>query len=512
MKTFLRTSIVLNDSSHDIQIHAHEPVSTTVYEVLRCLKEDFIEKGRDTAWLEDPDVSWTLERYGRRQLDMDKTLAEQGLYDGTRLYLVKNASNETYPLLDDDLTEAVARGSERVPEWRYDLNGITLANHSLAALGIGLSTAAVLGLGWAARLPDIAHYGAAAALLLAAIVATALAVPLSKTKDLSLPNSLAVAGYAMVAAAAFTAIPRPPGLWHIPVVASAVIIYGIIFKVLAPNLIEVHAAALSAFVPVLVIGVITLCLEMFAPSYVYGMSPTAGQVMFLALLILVYAPTLSMSLGKIPTPEVKTAGQGVHGDDSDNLHRVSRGAGDDPNRPALHDVNVASSGREATERIINRDQQVADAHRYLVGLLIGSCSAIAVSAAFLGYGVSALGKHYWLVFAFAMVTAVCMFNHGRTYRPADARRTIYVASGATVVSYLGGLVVSDPSGNVYQIVAGAALVTVYVLVGCLWSLAQKTIKSPLTQRKLELLDAGFFLLPLPLLAFIMDAWTLIRNR
>lgn len=510
MKTFLRTSIVLNNSSHDIQVHAHEPVATTVYEVLRDLKEDFVEKGRDTSWLEDPNASWTLERHGRRQLDPEKTLHDQGIYDGTRLYLVKNASQETYPFLDDDLTEAVAKGAERVPEWRYDMDGVQFAQQGLAVLGVVLSAAAVIGLGWAVRLPDYAHFATAGAFVIMALIAAALAAPLSTVKDRSLATSLAVAGYSTMAAGAFVAIPQEPGIWHMPVVASAVFVYGIVFRVFSKDLIEVHATVISAIIPVLITGVIALSVELFAPSYMYPTTVWSALIMFIALLMVVYSSQMSMPLGKIQLPTVHTNGEGIYGDD-ENLHEVNRRAtgteGEDGDA-----IRRRSSGREATESVINRDKQLISAHRYMIGLLTGSCGALIVSAAFLGYGVADMHKHYWITCAFALMTAVCLFDRGRTYRPADARRIIYISAPALVASYVIGLTLSDPQGNKWQIIATLGAVTVFTVIGSLWSLAQKTIRNPLTLHRLKMLDAATYFTLLPLLGALLDVWTLIRNR
>lgn len=493
---FLRTTIVLNNSSHDLQLPTGEVVSRTVFEVLRAIKEDWIVKGRDTTWIDDPNVSWTLERYGRRQLDPDLRLSEQeGVHDGVRLYLVKNASNETYPFLDDDLTEAVAKGAERVPEWRYDINGITFAQRSLAALGVFLSLAAAVGLGWAADIPDYAHFSAAGALGALALVSAALSASASRDKSLSLSNVLAVGGYSFAAAAAFVAIPQEPGLWHILTVTSVVFVYGVVFRVFSANLVEVHAAVLSAATPMLIVGLLALGLEMFVPSLAYTTAVWAAITIFIALLTLVYSSQVSMALGKIQIPIVHTRGEGVFGDDE-----------------SLHNANKRHSGREATESVINRHKQITSAHRHMIGILLGTCGAMIGSAAFLGLGVAELGKHHWMTFGYATLSALCLFDRGRAYRPADARLIIYVSAGLFMASYVIGLALSSAEGNRWQILAALGAVTVFAVVGILRSLGQKKVRSPITKRWLELLDAGSYFLLLPLLGAIVDIWPLIRNR
>lgn len=69
-----------------------------VFELVRDLHRTLVERGieDDANWLYDPDAVWSLELFGRRQLDGEKSLAEQDVLDGSRLWLNKNAKNETY--------------------------------------------------------------------------------------------------------------------------------------------------------------------------------------------------------------------------------------------------------------------------------------------------------------------------------------------------------------------------------------------------------------------------------
>src|SRR5699024_1177312 len=96
-------------------------VEDVTYELIRHLNYEMSSKGLNTDWLTDANAVWTLERFGRRQLDDDQTLSEQGVMDGERLWLTKNAKNEKYPALIDDIAESVAKFQSALPEWKYSV-------------------------------------------------------------------------------------------------------------------------------------------------------------------------------------------------------------------------------------------------------------------------------------------------------------------------------------------------------------------------------------------------------
>lgn len=224
--TYLRTSIVLPENTIDVQLPADSPVEDVVYELIRFLNSELNAQGRSGEWLTDADAVWTLERFGRRQLDGENSLTEQGVLDGERLWLSKNAKNETYPALVDDIAESVSKYQDRFPDWKYDVDGIKMSAWALGVLGSVLSLGSAAFISWAMEPDTYLRWPVIGCLVALTLLVSGLCIPLLRNNPSdSVGMSLLVIGYAATASAAFIAIPRPPGLWHIVTTGALVLFY-----------------------------------------------------------------------------------------------------------------------------------------------------------------------------------------------------------------------------------------------------------------------------------------------
>jgi len=485
---FLRTSIVLAGADGaviDVQLPAESRVEDVTYDLVRYLHDELSAQGRPAGWLLDSDAVWTLERFGRRQLDNEQSLAEQNLLDGERIFLTKNARNETYPALIDDIAESVAKYQETFPEWKYDVDAVRFSAISLAVVGISLMLGAGFLASWALETDTALRWPIVGALAAIALVCTALAVPLVRGGENLLGTSLLSLGYAGIGVAAFSAVPREPGLWHLAVTSAALLLFAAIAAPLAPGPVRLHSGVMSAAAPVVLISIGNFFY--LSPSYVIG-----AQVAMVAFILILMSSRIAMMAAKVETPYVPAAGEALTRDET-----------------SLGSVNRSSSSREVIESVINQKEQNYAAHQYLVGILAGTLTVIVGSAALSGFYVD---DRRWYLFGFYIAVSMCLMYRARNDINRDVHSILLGASIATPFAYGIAMAVGDPYGNLWQIAATTAAIAVATLVGSLWALSQRLIKAPTVRRWFELVEFAMYSAPAVWLGLLMNVYMIARNR
>lgn len=484
---FLRTSIVLSgaDVVIDVQLPAESRVEDVIFDLVRYLHDELSAQGRPTAWLLDSDAVWTLERFGRRQLDNELSLAEQNLLDGDRIFLTKNARNETYPALIDDIAESVAKYQETFPEWKYDVDAVRFSAISLAVVSIALMLGAGFMVSWALEPDTSLRWPVVGGVAVLALLATVLAIPLVRGGERLLGTSLLSVGYAGIGIAAFSAIPRTPGLWHLAVTSAVLLLFAAVVAPLAPGPVRLHSGVMAGALPVVLISVANFFY--LSPPYIIG-----AQVAMVAFIIILMSSRIAMMAAKVETPYVPAAGEALTRDET-----------------SLGSVNRSSSSREVIESVINQKEQNYAAHQYLVGILSGTLSVIIGSAALSGFYVE---DRRWYVFGFYVAVAMCLMYRARNDINRDVHSILLGAGLATAAAYGLGMVLSDPYGNIWQITAVAGAIAAATLVGSLWALSQRLIKAPTVRRWFELIEFAMYAAPAVWLGLLMDVYMIARNR
>lgn len=493
---FLRTTIVMADCAVDVQLPADVAVEDVIYETVRFLNDTLNQQGYDTEWLRAADAVWTLEKSGRRQLDSEKTLAEQGINDGDRLWLSRDAKNETYPALIDDIAESVAQGQEQFPKWEYSVDGTKFAAFMLGAVGVVGSLLATFLVCWGLPTDSIARYPVIAAVAAVAVLVTALAVPLIRGGSVLLGGNLLAIGYAAVTAVGLMVIPRTPGLWHIATTGVAVTIYALVMMFLAKEPTRMHAMMFSISGTITLISVI---------NYLYAVSPAviAIETATIAYLLILMASKIAMAAGRIETPYVPAAGEALTNGEA-----------------SLGDVNRSATSAEVIESVVNQKKQSYAAHQYLMGLLYGSLTTISLSVLFAGVFATdrpitvffATLNERWLLCMYAVAVSAALLNRGRNHVDRDVHYTLLSSSLIIPASYLVGLCISDVRDNLPQIIATVSIVLLAVLIGGLWALGQRMIKSPTVRRYFELVEYAIYATPILWLGWLLDVYMKVRNR
>lgn len=485
--TYLRTSVVLPENTIDVQLPADSPVEDVVYELIRFLKVELTRQKRDTSvdWLREDGVVWALERFGRRQLDGDQSLAEQGVLDGERLFLVKNPLNETYPALIDDIAESVSEHQKSFPEWSTEVDATRFGALALGVVGSLLAIGAAATVSWNLDPGNLLRWPVVGIILAVALLCSGLAVPLFRTDKKLLATSLLCVGYTGVAVGAFAAVPRHPSLWNLTVSGAAVMVFAAVMIPLAPIPKRIHSAALSVALTVTVVSVINLFYRV--PPAVVG-----AEAATLAYLIILLSSRIAMAAAKVETPYVPAAGEPLTKDQT-----------------SLGEVTRSSSSRDVIESVVNQSEQTKSAHQYLMGILIGTLVIFVGSAAFSGFYSD---DKRWLILAFYVSLAISLMNRGRNYVSRDAHLILLASAIATMFAYLVAMIIGDTPGNLTQIAVGAGLLLLATLIGSLWALGQRSIKSPTTRRWFELLEIAMYSAPILWLGVLMEVYEKMRNR
>lgn len=484
---YLRTSIVLSgaDAVIDVQLPAESPVDDVVYDLIRYLHDELTSQGRATEWLLEDDAVWTLERFGRRQLDGALSLSEQHVHDGERIYLTKDAGNETYPALIDDIAESVAKHQEFFPEWKYDVDAIRFSAYTIRIVGMLLVLGAAYLVSWGFETDNGYRWPVLGAIAAVTVLSTALSIPILRGGDRLLGTSLLCISYAGVASTMFSAIPRHPGLWHIAATAAALLVFSAIITPLTPGPTRLHSGVVAGTLPIAIISVV---------NYFYTSDPyiIGAQVAMLGFIIILMSSRVAMAAAKVETPYVPAAGEALNKDET-----------------TLGSVSRKSSSREVIESVINQKEQSQAAHEYLFGILAGASSTIVASALVSGLFVD---SRQWLLFGFYVSVSMCLMYRARNDINRDVHTLLLIAGLATMSAYTVGIVASNPYGNIWQIVAATAAIAAASLVGSLWALSQKIIKAPTVRRYFELVEFAMYAAPALWLGFLMDVYMKARNR
>lgn len=496
MTRYLRTTIVLSENAIDVQLPADSSVEDVIFELVRYLNEALNKQGYDTDWLLDADAVWTLELFGRRQLDNEQTLAEQGVMDGTRLWLSKNAKNETYPALIDDIAESVAEGQEQFPKWTYAVDAVKFSAFLLGGLGIFGALLATYLACWGLPTDNSARYPLVGVMAGLMVLTSALSVPLVRGGSLLLGTAMLSIGYVSAGSLAFIAIPREPGLWHLSTAGSVLLVYAVIMMGLTPGPTKLHAGIISGAGVVTIISLI---------NYFYTVSPAviAIEIATLAYFIVLMSSKISMAAGKVETPYVPAAGEALTNDEA-----------------TIGDVNRSATSAEVIESVVNQKEQSYAAHQYLLGLLIGNLTTITAAMWFAGTHMEdrpisvffATLNERWLVCMFALSVAAALLNRARNHIDRDVHFILLTSAVVIPAVYLGGLVFSGVRDNMPQIIATVAVVTAASIIGGLWTLGQRAIKSPTVRRYFELLEYAVYAMPILWLGWLLDVYMIVRNR
>ncbi|MUM03268.1 type VII secretion integral membrane protein EccD [Mycobacterium sp. CBMA 213] len=486
--------IAINIRGHvvDVPLHSYNTVGDTLSDLIPYLIDEMKLQGKNTEWLEDPKAHWRLLNFSKRVLDEEKTLAEQKVLDGHRLFLSKDDPGEQYVPLIDDVAESITYFlNKHFPSWDAPFaKKVTLGLLPVVVAVVCATTVAWSNThlpGWTVR-GSISGAMAAVALLCAAI-----AVVIVRTDEddeyPAVPLPLMVVTYLFASTAALVLTPRPLGIYQLLAAASAVLTLAVFLSVLTRANLRLHYGLTAASIVTIAVCLLNMAYQ--SPTPIIGIQLIAG-----CFFVVLISARLALAVARISLPRVPATGEPFMSD---------QGAG---NLDAGSLPRDGSSGR-AIESIFNQEQQTLAAYECRMGLLAGALSVLVAASWVVG---RSLNVHQWLIWSFMIVIAQCLIYRGKSLDDAREQATVLIAGAASWALFAAGLLTSPmyADDNTLRGAIALGILLVAMVVATINAVQQRRINSPIVLKVIETVERILYVSPLPFIAFAMDLYSKAR--
>ena len=491
--TKVLVGVVAGTTKIGVVLDAAAPVSAQLSALVDLVNGRLTELGRPKLTADTDDDGkpvrgrWALCRIDGTTLKPGRSLAEQKVMDGTRLWLRFVADTEARIDVVEHVTTAVA--AELTKRWP----GLTPAwaarvGAAMAVTGV-LIAAAFMG-GWRYWHPGWLASGCA--LGLAAAVLVAGVVVLARSSDVpgrEVGDALLLTGCAVAAVGAAAAIPGAVGASHAALGLAAVVIAALLVVRFTGRYIALGTA-------VVVTGVAGLAVGLARMWLVTSAVPLLACLLLAAALGMHMAPMLARWACGIRLPVFPSAsGRWIF-----------------ESRPDLPRTVVVASGEPAT---LDGPESVRDvavfadrAHSYLSGLLVGTTALVVVA----GVGLcDPLAPRRWLPLLLAGVVAVAVLLRGRSFTDRWQATILAGAAVALVIGVAARYVVElrTPAA----LLVGAGVIVAVPVAGLVAAVVvPNRFYTPVFRKVVEWIEYLCLVAIVPLGFWVMDVFAAIRYR
>lgn len=489
---FVHVTVWADTSSYDLELHLYSPIVEVIPDAIEQMIASLDADGKSSRWLRATGVQWCLAKGATgTMLDSSTTLEDAGIEFGNTLHLRKRRRTEGPPMWRDD----VAQGAAEVSKQHFELLE-PADTRRMAVLGYPLAVLALVILGAVSLRPlPESRWVSVGVLAFLAFVSAAVATVLYRSyvdaespgeKYTDVAASLTVTTYFAAVGAAFLAVPRDVGIWHVAVAGAALLGVAIAMSALTVKRpAGVHIGAGAAGAVLALVG----CLHLVVP--ISGQA-AAALVMWLSGLVIMIAAGLSRSTSGVELQQVAATGEPLVRDENASVVAVSR----------------KSTSSQAIEDMINSHAKVVVSFQSLVGLMVAMSVLLPIASAFAG---AQTRQYEWYLFGATLGIAAATFAFGRTMALRAASVPPMIAGPLMWISYLVGRALSDTAIPMAVLAAGAGIFAVVTYVAATGAIARKKIKSPITKKNLTRIAQFGGLVALPLIGFICEIWR-IRNH
>lgn len=447
---FSRVTVLAPSTRVDVALPADVAVADLLPVLLAMTRERTPDGGAGHG-------GWTLGRVGQAPLDPTGTLAGLGVLDGELLTLRKRADAAPQPLFDDVIDAVAGSSPDSYRPWSAD---IARAIGSTAAVAAVLGAAVTLYFGPAGLVPAVTA-------LVAAVVLLGVAGVLARVyRDQRAAVVVAGSTVALAFVGGLTAVPGATGRPHVLLACVAVL-------VLSAFAVSLLGGGVTTFTAAGTAALLGAGAALVAVLVAHPLPGIGAGVASVALVLLSFAPRLTIQLARLPLPTVPITPAELAEDDTEQLPDVA-----------------------AIER------QSALGHRYLSGLVVG-CAAVAAVGALLAAPAGVLGP------VFAVVVAGVLLLRARTYANGVQAAALLAAGALTAAGVVAGwAVTADPTtrvvgvGSLLLVLAAGALVLGVVVPARRYS--------PVLRRAVELLEALLVATVLPIALGVMGLYQTLR--
>ncbi|WP_167472208.1 type VII secretion integral membrane protein EccD [Nocardia arthritidis] len=467
-----RVTILAKHTQVDMAIPVDVPVALVIPSVVDMVAQHSRTNDFDNEGERFEPAEWVLARIGHPPFSNSLSLGEHGVRDGELLMLESASHTAPTPLFDDIMYNVAIADADHYRTWTPKIARITgsvLAALTMLVGCFGLLTAP-------GSLPGWVGGGIALGVTVLFVVA---GMVLSRMYG-DTATALVLGGCALPTA--FTAgmlfVPGDYGWAHfllgsVLVGATAVLAWRVTGVGLA---LFIGTSTLAIYaVPAALVGLL---------AHVENRAIGAG-VAALGLAGLSLSPRISMVLASLPLPPVPSPGTPIDPteDDPDD-HR------------ALPTMDVL---RAKAER----------ARMYLAGLV--AATTLVTAAGALAATDPGSGDPYWQGIALALVCAVVLMFRSRTYAGAE-QAVVLIAGGASIVLImLIGASFGPKDITVLPLAIFGAALLILLAALILGIIIPNQTATPPMRRGVELLEYAFVAAVLPLVFWVTDLYSVVRN-
>jgi type VII secretion integral membrane protein EccD len=447
-----RLTLVVGGLSIDVGLPANVRIAEFIHGVIDIANEQTaLHDATNYAVIDDTDGKWTLAPLDGDPIEPHRTLTEAGIYDG-ELLMIREAGRPISALLFDDLADDAEVEQPAVRRW------LTRNAAALTCFGVGLAASVTL----AAVLPRWAGDPVVPAAVLALGVLGVVLACVVAHRPTAGQHSAWVAAVAMplLFGGSLYVVPGGFGATSLPMAFALTALSALLVLLISGAGRSLHT------------GVIAVCIlgGVSATAALLWLPPprTVGALLATASVVVVYlAPRVTILVSKLPIPRVPTAGEPL--DDIETQGGTT-----------VEGVNAVGKQVIPTEEDMIR--RVRRANEYLTGILVAAALA-AVFGCFLAVDVS--NGFFWQGTAFAVAAATALCLRGRGHHDLVQSATL-IGSGLAIAIVV---VVKTAVGvDNWQVRAVLALIVLTVLVVACGLVAPRLEFSPVTRRRVEILE------------------------
>ncbi|MFG3341962.1 type VII secretion integral membrane protein EccD [Glycomyces sp. NPDC048151] len=455
--TLSRVTIVSPRTRIDLALPSDVPLSDLLPTILHQAGEYYIDEAGDNG-------GWILARLGEEAIDTGHSCSQLGINDGEMLYL--NPADAAKPeVVFDDIIDAIATATDqRGNRWDY------LATKRFS---VGVGTAA-LAVGAIALLLTL-HLASAIVALSVALVLVGASALLSR----AVGDSRAATYFGVTAVlyggvgGLLIADQDHTGLFdlggqHVIIAAAAILLFSVLSMVAVGDM-----ASAPVFI-VTILGAVVLGVSTGLMILLDGTAATAASIAApLALVILPFAPGLSLTMAMVPTPQLPTTTEELKEGDAEAID----------GKRILKLSEHAGNYLEAL---------------YSFAAVVGLLSSIALAFS---------GQIPGLILA--TIISLVLLSRSRSVEDRAARIMMLTGGMGGLAATLAAVFVASGDSIVVRLTVILGALTLLTLIAMVYGLAVAGKKiAPTWGRALDIIEALLIVSILPLVGWVCDLYVI----
>ncbi|GAA2142991.1 type VII secretion integral membrane protein EccD [Glycomyces algeriensis] len=456
--TLSRVTIVSPRTRIDLALPSDVPLSDLLPTILHQAGEYYIDEAGDNG-------GWILTRLGEEAIDTGHSCSQLGINDGEMLYL--NPADAAKPeVVFDDIIDAIATATEqRGNRWDYLATKRFSVGIGTAALAVG-ATALLLTLHLASAIVALA----VAVILVGASALLSRAVGDSRAATYFGITSVLYGGVGglLIADQEHTGLFDLDGQ-HVIIAASAILLFSVLAMVAVGDMASAPVFIVTILGAV-VLGVST-ALMLIIPN---GTAATAAGIAApLALAILPFAPSLSLTMAMVPTPQLPTTTEELKEGDAEAID----------GKRILKLSEHAGNYLEAL---------------YSFAAVVGLIASIALAFS---------GELPGLILS--TILSLVLLSRSRTIEDRAARIVMLTGGMGGLAATLAAIFVASEDNILVRLTVILGALTLLTLIAMVYGLAVAGKKiAPTWGRALDIIEALLIVAILPLVGWVCDLYTI----